>query len=364
VLATPHAEIRAAGATFTCSVGTEATRVETEAGQVQVIRQADSKTIDLPVGTYAISTAEADDELTPRTLLAKAVIPRAKIRLSGPALAQSPDGQRLATSSQNELAIWNTRTGQRELAMPARREEVGCLAFSAGGRRVASGGVEAGLYLWDLEQRKQLSRWDTPLPLRTLTYSFDGRRLASASHRPGQPGEVQVWDAATGQDRRLLTGSILSLAFSPNGKRLAGRSQDRGVLIWDADTGKEIAMLKSTPKKERVELVAYSADGRWLAAALHGKGIRLWDAASLVEKWFFPSLGRQCRSLAISADGRTLAAGSQDGTLFLWDLENGTEIMSQKVDPRAVRLLAFAADGATLTVVGESGALQQWGVPR
>lgn len=181
---------------------------------------------------------------------------------------------------------------------------------------------------------------------------------------PGEPDAVQLWDAATGQDVRRWSGpsgQVLALAVASDRAHVAGATSDRGVVIWNAATGEERAVLKSTPKRERAEIVAYAPNGRWLAAGYSGKSeIRLWDAGTLVSKAGFAGLGRQFRSVVFSPDGRWLAAGTQDGTLFLWRLDDGVELLSRRVDIRSVRLLAFTADSRTLTVVGESGVFQQW----
>jgi WD40 repeat protein len=74
-----------------------------------------------------------------------------------------------------------------------------------------------------------------------------------------------MWDAATGQATLTLrhTGDVTSLAFSPDGKRLASGSLDKTVKVWDMATGEETLTLK---RASQVMSVAFSPDGMRLAS--------------------------------------------------------------------------------------------------
>ncbi len=77
-----------------------------------------------------------------------------------------------------------------------------------------------------------------------------------------------MWDAGTGQETRTLNGHTwrgLSVAFSPDGQRLASASQDQTVKVWDTGTGQETLTLKG--HTSCVMSVAFSPDGQRLASA-------------------------------------------------------------------------------------------------
>ena len=92
---------------------------------------------------------------------------------------------------------------------------------------------------------------------------------------------MKVWDAATGQETLTLkghTGSVTSVAFSPDGQRLASASRDGTVKVWDAATGQEIRTLKG--HTGGVMSVAFSPDGKRLASASADETVKVWDAAT------------------------------------------------------------------------------------
>jgi serine/threonine protein kinase len=102
----------------------------------------------------------------------------------------------------------------------------------------------------------------------SVAFSPDGKRLASAGGGPGTPPEVKLWDAQTGRELLSIMGAGRSVVFSPDGKRLAGAStKDNTVKVWDASTGQELLTLK-----DGGICVAFSPDGKRLAS-----GSGTWD---------------------------------------------------------------------------------------
>src|SRR5262249_23740043 len=163
-------------------------------------------------------------------------------------------------------------------------------------------------YLYSLgNQHHETLRGRSGQGLTGVVYSPDGKLLACAANYrmdnplARRPGEVQLWDAVSGQLVRTLTdftGSVQGVAFSPDSKSLvsvSGPPREPGELkLWDVATGRliwtqqgEKSRLDGRFEGDKVEIfrcVAFSPDGKYLATGSlfpqEDRTVKLWDAAS------------------------------------------------------------------------------------
>src|SRR5712692_5360326 len=158
--------------------------------------------------------------------------------------------------------------------------------------------------------------------INSIAISPDGKLLACGSG----DNTVKLWDLLTGQELRTLTGhssTVYSLVISPDGQLLASGSYDSTIKVWDLRTGQELRTLIG--HSNYVYSLAISPDGQLLASGGTDKTIKLWSLFSVQElrtlKHSSPVI-----SLAISPDGQLLASGSDDKTIKLWNLRTGQEL--------------------------------------
>jgi WD40 repeat protein/serine/threonine protein kinase len=189
--------------------------------------------------------------------------------------------------------------------------------------------------------------------VRTLAFTPDGHTLAAA----GDDQTIRLWDTTTGEVRATLqghSGIVDKLAISPDGRTLAAASKDKLVRLWDLATGQPQTSLFGHQKP--CKAVAFSPDGRWLASAGHDDTIRLWKLDDRREHLCL--MDQPACSLAFSPDGRWLAAGGAE--VKVWNLATGREPLVLKRPGKMVLSVAFSPDGRTLASGGTDATVQLW----
>ncbi|MEO6391422.1 MAG: caspase family protein [Pyrinomonadaceae bacterium] len=141
------------------------------------------------------------------------------------------------------------------------------------------------------------------------------------------------------------TGAVSSIAFSPDGKTLAGASNDDLIKLWDVATGRELRSFAGNAP------IAFRNDGRTLAWISDNTAIKLWDIVSGNELRILSGHTKSVRTFVFSKDGTTLASGSEDDTIKLWEVETGRELQTFSGHP-AVQSIAISPDGKTFVTGG------------
>lgn len=261
-------------------------------------------------------------------------------------------GQRFnkGDNAPGKLVRWDLEAGRVAQTFKTVPELFLSLAVSPDGKTLASGGVNAGPFLWDAATGASVDL-DPAGPrvkgwVHGLAFSPDGKTLAVA----GSNGRVRVWDVATRKELHAgdeHTGGIVHAAVPPDGKSVATAGGDGTVRLWDLATGKAVRSW-SVDEKRGVWAVDYTPDGRHLLTAGWDGVVRLWYVAAAKEVRRFGEVKDGARA-ALSPDGKLVAASGTDGcSITLYETATGRVVHELTGHVSLLTGLKFSPDGRLL----------------
>lgn len=254
--------------------------------------------------------AKLDSALTPKSDIPKELrlrwtppVPDAvyKHPVTITALAFTPDGKKLVAGGHHELTVWNVETGKLEKRIRVRAERTKAMLFMPDGKLVVAGS------------------------------------------RPGQEGDVRVYDINSGNARmengvaivdgvndkiavmlkQLLDADdeVLCLALSPDGKKLASGGCDRVVNVWDLSAGILNAKLEQSIENHAdwVFGVAFAGDNQHLFTCSRDKTAKVWDLKTKESVLTFPDHQNGVFGVAAKADGKIGYSVGMDNQLRSWN---------------------------------------------
>jgi WD40 repeat protein len=236
----------------------------------------------------------------------------------------SADGKRVASVAMDgrgrAIRIWDLETFQvlRDLPFPGGRQPTG-LGISPTGEAVAAYLGRDGVFVWEAASGKVLHRFDVVTRWDNgpgaVCFSPNGKRLAIGD----ADGRVRLLDLDGPTEALSYAASggnaVFALAFSPNGRTLAAgvAFTDPRVVVWDLDGDQPAAVLEG--HRGYVDSVAFSPDGRRLASAGCDQVIKVWNTTDWKVEATLLGHVDEVWSVTYSPDAHRLVSAGKDGSI-------------------------------------------------
>jgi len=296
------------------------------------------------------------------------------------AVAWEPEGNRIASAGGDGVVrVWDADSTQTLLTYRGHAwlfEKVNWLpkiytmAWSPEGLRLASAGDGRKVYVWDATTGQTITEYEGHSGMLShmfaLAWSPDGKRIASACSTAGLDKKVHVWNAKAGNailhydsSYGLMPNfSVSSVAWSPQGDRIASTCGDKTIRLWDAATGQPISTFETS--SDWVSMIAWSPDGRCLALANGNATAEVLDASTGRILLTYQGHHKGVRDIAWSPDGSRLATASNDTTVQIWDASNGTCLYTHGEHAAWTTSVAWSPDGTRIASASNDKTVQVW----
>lgn len=223
------------------------------------------------------------------------------------------------------------------------------------------------IYLVDLQQPDSQRALRAPFAKHSyskdIAFSPDGALIAAASIQKDSLAAVTVWNVQSGRfAKRFPTprAPVTSVAFSPNGKKIACVENDH-IALWDFENENRLAQ-NWIGHRGSIGAISFSSDGNSIATASDDRTIRLWDRSTTEQKSVFEH-ENWVRAVAFSPDGETIASSSLDDSVRIWDRNDDVEIRRLKGNGKlgGNRSVSFSPDNRQLVAWGDHDMIvRQW----
>jgi WD40 repeat protein len=264
-------------------------------------------------------------------------------------------GFAVSASRDDTLVVWNLLTGLPERTLTGHSADVKTVAFSPDGSRIASGGLDGRLILWNTDGSGRREIRNNEAPIIRLAYAPDGEAIATLTRIEldnVRSYQLAIVNIASGEFEKRFPSqetAVTSLSYTPDGSAILvgyvnGRIEAWSSLPFVSETNaSEVPIKVFQQHSNGINAIEFSPDGlSFLSASMDGT-IGLWHYES----------GQLTRRLVGHTDSVTGASwlsntsifsASNDRNMIIWNLSNGSPLQIMTAHGSLPTALAVSSD--------------------
>jgi len=271
---------------------------------------------------------------------------------------------RILTCNWENFTLWDAQSGKAIYALRVKTGGGDAAEFSFDGRSLAVALSDVVIII-DADSGARVAELNHA-GVKRVAFSKDSTRLLTVSD---DDETVRVWNAKNGQLIAILKGHvhtpntegmaynfIAAAQFSADGQRVLTASEDRTARVWDANTGREIALLRG---HDKALLDAFFALGEERVVTRDEDSIRLWSLKAPADHVALEH-SSGVTSVSFSPNGQQLVTGTIGGTVQVWDLASRLPVLTLKASKAKVYDVAFSPDGSRVVAAYDDRVARVW----
>lgn len=280
------------------------------------------------------------------------------------AVGFSADGQRVASVfADGAMRVWAAASGTPITESRGPAKPTITLTVTADGSFVATTASTLSIGSpprWTLE-KKIAPQGLFADRLNAVTFSPDGKTLATGGGQPSRSGDIILLDVATGKAtktwKEVHSDSVLCLDYTPDGKLLASGAADKIARVMDVASGKQVNLFEG--HTHHVMGIAFRSDGRVLATAGAEGSVLTWNMLMGERKKKIEGWSKEVTSLQFIGATNQIVTSAGDNRIRIVT-DEGADVRSMANLPDFMQSVASSPNGSVIIGGGEDSQLRLW----